>query len=77
MKCELCAERPAAFQIQHPETSLHWRCLHCTRDMAMSDSKPFVVFGARTKNRSNEMADRITAGRLVWALLAALRSDGR
>ncbi len=69
--CEHCSSRPAAFQVKHPETSLHWRCLGCVRDMALNDSKPFIIFGTTTKNRTRHLEDGRIAARMANAMQAA------
>lgn len=53
--CQHCFEcygrrAPAAFLIKHPETSKHWRCLKCVRDL-VSDGKPFLIYGMQTETR--------------------------
>lgn len=77
MICQHCKKRPAAFQVKHPETSLHWRCVHCVREWALGHDLPFIVFGAITKNRSSEMVDHVAAGRMADALRSAARGGGR
>lgn len=71
VRCDHCWERPAAFQVKHPETSLHWRCLHCLRRMALSSDAPFIVFGAATARQTREMTDPVAAGRMADAMEAA------
>lgn len=33
-RCSFCCLKPAAFRVKHPETTRHWRCLGCFRDLA-------------------------------------------
>jgi hypothetical protein len=52
LECECCHERPAAFRMKHGETSVHWRCLGCFRDIARGS--PVVVVGVATPARTIE-----------------------
>jgi hypothetical protein len=73
-KCEHCRKCPAAFRLKHGETSVHWRCLGCFRDIARQ--APVAVVGVATPARIIEhRLSLVRLGRVVDALLDLFRAE--
>ncbi len=63
MECENC-NKPAAFRVKHHETSNHWRCIACFRDLAKQDN--VIVTGIATKKYfiEHDIGNALTLGRV-------------
>lgn len=48
MECE-CCDKAAAFRVKHHETSNHWRCIACFRDITRQGN--VIVTGVATKKQ--------------------------
>ena len=46
--CAHCGEKPRAFLVVHHETSTHWRCLKCFRDLAKNSH--VIVLGVQVRD---------------------------
>ena len=61
--CE-CCNKPAAFRVKHHETSNHWRCIACFRDLARQSN--VIVTGVATKKQMVEhpIGNALSLGRV-------------
>ena len=76
-RCQHCDKKLSMlYQITHPETITHWRCLQCFREL-VSQGKPVVVTGVQLPSRSNYQTNINAAGKAARAADEALGLLGR
>ena len=65
--CQVCdGITSQAFQIKHPETSMHWRCAPCLREI-IADRHGILVVGFATQTRQFARDDHANVARAIRA----------
>lgn len=70
--CQACEKHPAAFELKHGETTRHWRCLGCFRDM-VRDGPVIVVGVAGRKAATSHVVPLVALAKLARDVLALVK----